>query len=259
MSHDWVLVSLVNSYLTLLVTKSSIKVKSYRKMKTTIENLAICKTLLALAVKKQKCEIHLLSKGYIHLLFYLLFCPIRSGAPIKSGLVHISPVHVLDKAILSHLWTKIHINCTITLDNQLTVFRKIGSGSVHVLIQVHKKWTRANRVSKILFVLGCYESLECLERWIMNGLFSYHLHPMYSVMTLTLSQERVNFICIFLMELTILTWGKLNLYSTWTGHFVYLQAEPVDKSLLACCQVQWVPGQVALTQKRTRWFICTFI
>ena len=114
-------------------------------------------------------------------IFYFIspfFCPIRSGAPMKSGLVHISPVHVLDKAILSHLWiTKIHINCIIILDNQLIIFRKIGSGSVHVLIQVHKKWTngtiskRANRILIILFVLGCYKSLECLELWVMNGFF----------------------------------------------------------------------------------------
>ena len=104
---------------------------------------SLCLPLHELFRKKNKKQknakyVYLLPKGYIHLLFYLFFCPIRSGAPIKSGLVHISPVH-------------------------------------------------------------------------------------------------------------------------GTGRFVYLQADPVDKSLLACSQVQWVPGQVALTQKRTRWFICTFI
>ena len=61
--------------------------------------------------QKNAKYVYILPKGYIHLLFYLFFYPTRSGAAIKSGLVHISPVHVLDKAILSHLWiTKVHMN-----------------------------------------------------------------------------------------------------------------------------------------------------
>ena len=36
---------------------------------------------------------------------------------MKSGLVNISPVHVLDKVILSHLWiTKTYMSFATTLD-----------------------------------------------------------------------------------------------------------------------------------------------